>query len=241
MPAVLDPPLDLQMSDLLRREEGSRAREMPPRVMAAILELRQQAEQERLIRPAFVYEVHPVKEMLEERIALAGGAALDGRMLVTRLRAASRIAVLVGTIGAALERRSAEWQEAQDPFRALLLDGIGNAAMDALSREMCRAMTALAAAERLHASGPLAPGIHGIPLDNQPLLLRLAGAERIGVELSSAWMMVPVKSISMVIGIGEEQESWDKAQACEWCGLKTRCAYRVRASAGAAPAPAGSP
>ena len=233
MPVVLDPPLVLEMADLLRREEGSRRRDMPPRVLAAILELRKQAEEERLIRPAFVYEAYPVAEVLEERLVLEGGVLLAGRMLVTQLRSARRILALVGTIGAALERRAMEWHEAQDPFRALLLDGIGNAAMDALSREMCRAASAFAAERDVRASGPLAPGIHGIPLANQPLLLRLAGAERVGVRLSSGLMMEPVKSISMVIGIGAEVDTWDKAQACSWCDLKTRCDYRVLAPAGA--------
>jgi len=231
MPVVQDPPITLEMADLLRREEGSRRREVPPRVLAAILELRQQAERERLIRPAFAFEAHPVVEISEERLVLDGGVILDGRMLVTRFRAARQILALVGTIGGALEQRSMECYEAQDPFRALLLDGIGNAAIDALSREMCRAASAFAAAEDLRASGPLAPGIHGIPLADQPLLLRLAGAERIGVRLSSGLMMEPVKSISMVIGIGAEVETWDKAQACSWCALKTRCDYRVSAPA----------
>lgn len=235
MPIVRDPNLSLEMADVLRREAGNRAGTVSPRVMAAVLEQWEQAEAEGLIRPAFAYELHPVAAADGQRIALAEGTAIEGRMLVTRLRAARSLAVLVGTIGEALEHRSGEWQAAGDPFRAWVLDAIGNAALDALSREMCRTVTALAAAEGLAASGPLAPGVHGIPLENQRELLRLAGAARIGVGLSSALMMLPVKSISMVIGVGEHQESWDKAQACDWCGIKNRCDYRVTAPEAAMP------
>lgn len=229
MPAVLDLPLSLDMADVLRREEGNRLREVPPRVLAGILDMRREADELRLIRPAFVYELLPVAEELVDRIRLGDGTTLLGRMLVTRFRGASRIAALVGTIGGALEKRSAEWLTVDDPFKAWLLDGIGNAALDALSREMCRTISGLALTEHLRASGPLAPGVHEIPMENQPALLRLAGAERIGVRLNDSWMMEPVKSISMLIGVGPDQKSWDRAQACAWCGLKSSCAYRATA------------
>jgi hypothetical protein len=241
VPVVLQPPLVIETADLLRREAGNRRRDVPARLLNAILEVQLVAEEERLVRPAYVYEACPVASVQEQGLCLAGGARLDGRMIATRLRTARRALAMVGTIGPDLERRSQEWQEAEDPFRALLLDGIGNAAVDALSREMCRAAGALAAAEGMRASGPLAPGIHGIPLSNQPTLLGLAGAERIGVRLSPGWMMTPVKSVSMVIGIGPDLETWDKAQACAWCNLKTRCDYRVVAPVGGDPRPAGAP
>ncbi len=56
----------------------------------------------------------------------------------------------------------------------------------------------------LMASSPLSPGMPGFAILEQWQVFQLVSAEEIGVSLTSSGIMVPRKSVSMVIGIGPQ-------------------------------------
>jgi len=67
----------------------------------------------------------------------------------------------------------------------------------------------------------------GLPLAEQWALFQLVPAEQIRVRLTSSAMVISHKSISMVIGVGQDMPTWTQAEACERCNLKETCRYRV--------------
>jgi hypothetical protein len=68
----------------------------------------------------------------------------------------------------------------------------------------------------------------GFPISGQWQLFQLVPAEKIGVSLTSSGVMVPRKSISLVIGIGTQMKSWTQKEVCDRCTLKKTCVYRIQ-------------
>lgn len=165
----------------------------------------------------------------EHGLHLAGGGRLHGAYVEQQLSDADAIAVAVCTIGAALEERVSELLE-DDGVLALAFDGLGSAAADALAGAVCGQVAEEAAAERSRTTVPLSPGMMGWPLaDGQDALFSLVDAAGIGVALTPSRLMIPRKSVSMVIGIGPRVVAGGRT--CDVCNMKETCRYRAGAGA----------
>jgi len=136
---------------------------------------------------------------------------------------------MVCTIGPGLEKQVAEYFNSDEALRGLLLDGIGSAAIDSLGFEVCSLIGNEASLHGYQASSPLSPGGPRFPLAEQWQLFKLVPADQIGVSLTSSGVMVPRKSISMVIGMGSDMKTWTKAESCARCNLRNTCHYRIHA------------
>ena len=169
-----------------------------------------------LLEPAVAYEIYPLTE--------AGDSPFS-----SLLPEAKEVAVVVGTIGSGLERQVTDYSSRGEPLRGVLLDGIGSAAVDSLVQEICRLVEDEASSRGYHVGIPINPGMPDLPIVKQRQLLGMVPAQEIGVSLTSSGMMVPRKSISMVIGIGTQIHTWTRAEVCARCDLRKTCPYRTRA------------
>jgi hypothetical protein len=68
-----------------------------------------------------------------------------------------------------------------------------------------------------------------LPLTEQWNLFGLVNTQEIGVSLTSSGIMVPRKSVSMVIGIGPQMATWTQVEVCARCSLRKTCPYRIQA------------
>ena len=109
----------------------------------------------------------------------------------------------------------------------MLLDGIGSAAVDSLTQEVCKFMTGEASSRGYQVSSPISPGMPGLSITEQWQLLEMVPSGEIGVSLTSSGIMVPRKSASMVMGIGPQMTTWTRAEVCAHCSLKQTCPYKI--------------
>jgi cobalamin-dependent methionine synthase I len=72
------------------------------------------------------------------------------------------------------------------------------------------------------------PGYGDWPLEQQPELIRLAHADKIGVSLSSSLMLMPRKSITAIIGLYRKQAETAPSHSPHGCVMcnKTDCPSR---------------
>lgn len=228
MAVARDIRLSLRSRELLRRQGIREHSQLRPEIKDVIKGLLAEVRRGRLLRPAVAYEFYAIVSMETDVVRLEGGAALRGPLLPAALPEAQELAVAVCTIGPQLEDRVTAYSEAREALRALLLDGIGTAAVDALVIEACRIIEDEALARGLEASSPLVPGMPGFNISEQWQMLNLVSADEIGVALASSAIMVPRKSVSMIVGIGPHMTRWTQAQVCARCSLRKTCPYRVR-------------
>ncbi len=179
-----------------------------------------------LIAPDAVQRVLSVTRRDDLGVHLTGGGCIRGTSIERWLSEADEVAVTVCTIGCALEQRvSATLQD--DPVLALALDGLGTAAVDALASAVCGQVAADAEARGAKATIPFSPGMMGWSLaDGQDQVFSLVNAAGIGVALTPSRLMVPRKSVSMVIGLGSRIVTG--GHHCDLCGMKDTCRYRTR-------------
>jgi len=229
MPVIRDIPLSLETRTVLRREGFRGYSKIRPEIKSLILELLASVKQAHLLEPAMAYEICSGSEMSHQQLSLEGNAVVHGSLLPSLLREAKELAAVVGTIGPKLEKQVTDYFNRDEPLRGVLLDGIGSAAVDSLTQEVCKFIAGEASSRGYLASSPISPGMPGLPIAEQWQLLKLVPAREIGVSLTSSGIMVPLKSASMVIGIGPQMITWTRAEVCAHCSLRKTCHYRIQA------------
>ena len=224
MPVWKDWQLDLDVDQVLRGQGADpqviRSRR-PALVATTEMAL---AEGRSLLNPVVAYRDLPVRETRHERLTLEGGGHLSGKLIAEHLAAAEFASVLVCTIGEAIDTRLAQVMD-DDPVFGLALDGLGSAAVEALAAAACRRVEALAAERGQQVSIPLSPGMIGWPvLEGQNQIFSAIDPSEAGVSLTSSGMMIPRKSLTMVLGVGDHILAG--GTACDYCSLNETCRYQ---------------
>jgi hypothetical protein len=187
------------------------------------------AREERLIDAAYSYCIvlldAPAAELL-----CAGGERLFAPWLLPASGKLTAIACGVCTLGPNFERRTSELFAGRQASLAMALDELGNQLLFDVSRRAQDRMQADAARRGLSMAGELRPGDPGLALDAQAAVLRLAQAATIGICLSAGGLMDPVKSCSMVLGIGIDLPAVEWSR-CDHCPRREKCRVAERAGA----------
>jgi len=223
MPLLRDWDLSLDVDQVLRAQGADPAviRARRP----ALVDAAEQALQEGLayLAPVAAYRELAVESLRHERLFLTGGV-LTGPLVAQHLRSAQQVVVLACTIGEALERVISEAMS-EDPVRGLALDGLGSAAAEGLAAAAAAHFEDQARAQGLHTTIPLSPGMVGWPVEEgQAEIFSLVDGGEAGISLTSGGMMVPRKSISLVLGVGKDVAAAGKA--CDFCNLRETCRYQ---------------
>jgi hypothetical protein len=229
MPVIYDILLRLKIGDVLRRQGLGAGIRVRPEIRTLVKELLADVRKAHFLEPAIAYEISSITELSQRRSSRNGELGVLASLLSSLLPGAKGLAVAVCTIGDKLEKRVTEYTGQREPLRGMLLDGIGSAAVDSLSEEVCRFIAGEAAFRGYEAGSPINPGMPGLPITEQRQLLGLVPAKEIGVSLTSSGIMIPRKSVSMVIGIGPQMAQWTRAEVCARCHLKKTCPHRIPA------------
>jgi hypothetical protein len=190
-------------------------------------------EREDLLNAAYCYRIVPLDEPPSE-VLRAAGETLDALRLVPESGQLTAVAAAICTLGPALEQRATALFAERRTSLALALDGLGNELLFALSRRLQDRIVTEARKAQLTAAGELRPGDPGLSLKAQPAVLRLAGADTIGVRVTQGQLLQPLKSMSMVLGIGVDlpPARWSR---CDDCPSASKCRMSgrvdIRASA----------
>jgi hypothetical protein len=216
---LFDLSLDL---DLALRSQGGDPAKMRPALRNMTAAMIERAHT--LLTPAVAYDVFGIAEVRHERLVISPRVSIKSARLAGTLGNAKQIAVAVCTIGPQLEEAvSAMFMNGQQA-EATVLDGVGSAAVEELAQRACRLFEDMARSHGLTTSVPFSPGDPDWPLEAQRDLLDLVGAEQIGVSLNDSFLMHPLKSLSLVVGIGENLTA--SGSACDYCTLREVCRYR---------------
>jgi hypothetical protein len=177
-----------------------------------------------LLAPKVVYQEFNVEGVQHERLLLQGGHRIDSKLLTQQLSAADRVIVILTTIGTELEERVSKiWDE--DMVYALALDGAGSAEVEALANAACLYFEHRAADEEMQISMPFSPGMADWSVsDGQPQIFQLLGEASSIVQLTPSSIMILRKSLTVVMGIGDDLKS--SGRTCDFCTMRETCRYQ---------------
>ena len=191
-------------------------------------ELRQQAasvaeELAAQVQPRYTYKLfHLARE--EAGFRLSGTSLLlSGQTAQRMLSQCGQAVLLACTLGTKFDTmvRSAQ---ARDMARAVILDACGSALVEQGCDEAERDIAAQFPA--LYLTDRFSPGYGDLPLSLQPAICGLLDAERrVGIHVTSSFLMNPSKSVTAVIGLSDKPQM-ARIRGCAWCAMWDTCTLR---------------
>jgi len=223
MPVLTDWALELDVDQILRAQGADPGTIRARRPALVGLAERALEAGQPMLQPKVAHARFTATGLRHERLTLDGGA-LEGPLIRQHLGAAEQVIIMVCTIGEAVDAEISRQME-DDPAFALALDGVGSAAAEALAGQACHRFEQEAIDRNWRASLPLSPGMVGWPVEEgQAQIFALVDAGEAGVRLTEGGMMVPRKSLSLVLGLGSRLEA--AGSACAFCTLHETCRYQ---------------
>ncbi len=178
------------------------------------------AEVEALARPSFCFFISDgILDTDSNMLTAMGHDFAIGKIISRQLRGSQRYAFFVATAGAEFEELRKSTEETGDMVRAFIIDSIGSVIAEKTADKMEEALANLLSPFGWHHTNRFSPGYCGWHVSSQHDLFALFPDGRpCGVTLTPSALMLPIKSVSGVMGLGSDVRHLDYT-----CGL---CDYK---------------
>ena len=150
---------------------------------------------------------------------------VQSRSLAELLENSGSCVIMAVTLGAAVDRLISRVQM-KDMADAVVLDALASAAAESeCDRLEAKAAETLGDGEFM--TMRFSPGYGDVPLLlSEYILSSLNSGRKLGISLTKSSMLVPIKSITAVIGISDIKEK--RGKSCDLCSAFESCIYRKR-------------
>ena len=137
-----------------------------------------------------------------------------GRIIMNQLRGAEGYALFIATCGEAFERFLQQLKAEGDMVRVFIADAMGSVIAEKCADEMEKNLQLSIDKLGWKHTNRFSPGYCGWHVSQQQLLFPLFNGQTCGVTLTDSSLMLPIKSVSGIIGVGEKVRRLDYT-----CGL----------------------
>lgn len=186
------------------------------------------------VTPKAAWNCFKIKDVNNGKVVLEDNTEIGSEYVQETIRGAHYLLVVVITIGDEVECRAKKYMKNGKMFHGILLDSFGSWATDSVRKQFASWIRKKMHSENgFRTSIALSPGETKWPLQGQSAIFDLLSEEtaKIGVRLRESLMMLPIKSLSFVIGTGPDKLGKEKGMNCQFCELRQTCRYQnMRAS-----------
>jgi hypothetical protein len=187
-----------------------------------------------LINPVLLYDWFNVISLEEKHVTLkAKDSGKEKRIFVgpyvNELKEAQEVMIEVHTIGPTLEEKVQALNDSCEMLPAYLLDCAGVVALGKVNVNAHRMIEQVAAEKEWGVGASLSPGsLRGWPVNRQHELCSMLELDQINVQVNNSNLLIPLKSVSSMIGIGPEYTRKKVGSMCHLCNLKDTCWRRKK-------------
>lgn len=154
-----------------------------------------------------------------------GGKYFDLQKIVTGvLKKSEKIALFSLTIGSVLETKSKELLRSGDFVAGYIFDAVASITVEACADELHEHIKEKMQLKNQKVTNRYSPGYCNWKVNEQHILFSLLPKDFCGIKLTESALMIPIKSISGIIGIGEKVKYSE--YSCNECNIKD-CTYRI--------------
>lgn len=146
-----------------------------------------------------------------------------GRRISGYMAGASEIALFICTAGAVFTDLSHAYQQNGDFLEAFVVESIGAATVENAMDKVQHFLEEEMVKQGKKITNRYSPGYCDWPLSGQRDLFAYIGDHPTGITLNDSCLMQPIKSVSGIIGIGDDVKR--RPYGCEICNSAT-CVYR---------------
>ena len=148
-----------------------------------------------------------------------------GRIIERQLQGSEAYALFVCTAGGEYEAFQQQLKHEGDLLRVFIADALGSVIAEKTADIMERHLQTSIDKLGWHHTNRFSPGYCGWPVSDQQMLFPLFNGHTCGVTLTASSLMLPIKSVSGIIGIGKKVRRLD--YTCGLCTFK-KCYRRYR-------------
>lgn len=172
----------------------------------------------KICRPSYCVVLHDNTGSTEDYLSAGGQVLSAGPEISSFLCSAEKFIVYAATAGREFEDYCRSLEAAGDIARAFFADIIGSAIAESTGELLYDEVVKLCGDMGMQMSNTYCPGNCGWDVMDQHALFKLLPPEPCGIELTESGLMVPVKSISGIIGAGREMKK--SPSRCAICKRK---------------------
>lgn len=146
-----------------------------------------------------------------------------GKTVAKELRNSTAVALFICTAGEQISRRSSELLKGENPVLGYVYDVLGSIIVEAATNLLQREIRINAAINGFNITNRYSPGYCKWSVADQHKLFSFFPAGCCGITLTDSALMSPVKSVSGIIGVGQDVIFRD--YTCDLCNM-TDCFHR---------------
>ena len=229
MKIIKDIKLKIDEEEVLRYQGYSKSKITKPKEIILQITEEEIKQAYNLFQPQGIYSPIKIKKISfsEGRVDLENDFSLYfHNSAIHLLKGADYLILGVLTIGNALEDKISEFFTKKEYSQGLALDAVGTVAVRSLSRYIRSLVCQEAKKQKFQTTKYFTPGTSEWNISQQKNIFKIIPADKIGVKLTDSYMMIPKKSLSWAIGIGENiitfSKEYDSCQICQ----AINCQYR---------------
>jgi hypothetical protein len=141
-----------------------------------------------------------------------------GNIILRQLRGSEAFALFVCTSGLEFETYQQRLKEQGDMVRVFIADALGSVIAEKCADQMEKALQESIDKLGWMHTNRFSPGYCGWHVSQQQLLFPLFQGHTCGVKLTDSSLMIPIKSVSGIIGLGEKVRKLE--YTCGLCDFK---------------------
>lgn len=184
----------------------------------------------RILHPKFCFVISKEGslDVKEKTLEVCGRIFQVGRIITAQLRGSEAYAFFVATSGVEFERFQRDLEKEGDMLRVFIADSMGSVIAEKTADIMERWLQIYINAKGWKHTNRFSPGYCGWHVSQQQMLFSLLGVkEPCGVHLTDSSLMIPIKSVSGVIGLGPKVRKLE--YTCGLCDYSKCYKRRLRA------------
>lgn len=159
----------------------------------------------------------------EDSISIDGIDFQTGRIIAKQMKNAEKVVIFACTAGPGIRIAYDRYMTEGDPLKAFFADTLGTVAvekaMDIIHESIKHSFKTL----EFHCTNRYSPGYCGWSVGEQQKLWKFLPRNYCGISLTESSLMLPIKSVSGIIGIGKSSRK--SPYSCSICELES-CIYR---------------
>ena len=171
-----------------------------------------------LIDPAYSYAIKNIEQVKGASVFIDGAIVLRSNVIARLLEECRQVALFVATAGKRLEEMSRHLAENGLILQSAVLDTIGSEAAERVVDSVQARIDDLATAQGYCTSPRFSPGYCDWNISQQKIIFKATNNDSTGVRLTEECLMIPRKSISGIIGIGQCSNNVKHYNPCIKCG-----------------------
>ena len=170
-----------------------------------------------LIESTYSYTFRNIESVEGNRVYLSDSIILESRVISRLCKKCDKLAVFILTIGDHLEEMVDYLSENGLVLQATVLDAVGSGAAEQMAGLIEDRIRNVAAMRDQHISRRFSPGYCDWNVNQQEMIFRILHDDTAGVNLTEECLMIPRKSVSGIIGIGDTDSGVEDYNPCITC------------------------